>query len=55
MILLRFYMSLIHGLERIPELPGSRALFLEEINHNNYILQWYTSNSFYVTSLLKGR
>lgn len=38
MILLRFYMLLIYGLERIFELFGSRVLFLEEINYNNYIL-----------------
>lgn len=40
-------------LERMSELSGDRSLFLEEINHNSYRLQWYTINSFYVTSLLK--
>lgn len=55
MILLKSPMSLIHRLERISDLTGGRALFLEEINPNSYILQWYTSNSLYVTSLLKGR
>lgn len=29
-------MSLIHRLERISELTGGRALFLEEINPNSY-------------------
>ena len=47
MVLLEFYMSLIHGLERIHELSDSGAKS-EKTNHNRDYSDT-TSSSFYVT------